>query len=118
MGDCRGLQAREACGIHHAAARSQPFGSGRILLFRRGFDGNVHGHAGPTDTPCLVGASRARSGGRYPVISSKAGKHLMPTRSKLALISALLVCFVVGQAVRGDYVVLKDGTVLEGTVLK
>lgn len=42
----------------------------------------------------------------------------MPTRSKLALISALLVCFVVGQAVRGDYVVLKDGTVLEGTVLK
>lgn len=42
----------------------------------------------------------------------------MHARSKLVLISALAVCLVVGHAVRGDYVVLKDGTVLEGTVLK
>ena len=41
----------------------------------------------------------------------------MPTRSKLALIGALCVCLVVGHVVRGDYVVLKDGTVLEGKVL-
>lgn len=42
----------------------------------------------------------------------------MHTRSKLALVSALFVCLVIGHAVRGDYVVLNDGTVLEGTVLK
>ena len=42
----------------------------------------------------------------------------MQTRSKLGLISALLLSLVVGPGVRGDYVVKQDGTVLEGTVLK
>jgi S1-C subfamily serine protease len=42
----------------------------------------------------------------------------MHTRSKLALISALSLTLVLGTGVRGDYVVKKDGTVLEGTVLK
>lgn len=42
----------------------------------------------------------------------------MHTRSKLALISALSLTLVLGTGVRGDYVIKKDGTVLEGTVLK
>ena len=89
-----------------------------IFLRRPSHLGNVRGYADPERGDLSVeGNARPRVG--VGLHSSSLGPgQLMRTRSTLAITAALLVCLVVGHAVRGDYVVLKDGTVLEGTVLK